>query len=58
MRTLLKELWKQESGQDLIEYALLGATFAVAIAGLVPAVAQEICTIFSQVSSVLVSAGG
>ena len=56
MSALLYRLWKEDRGQDLIEYALLAATFAVAIAGLVPNVANQISTIFSQVGSVVTAA--
>jgi len=57
MSALLKRLWNEDRGQDLIEYALLAATFAVAAAGLFPSITTSISTIFSQVSSCLTSAG-
>jgi Flp pilus assembly pilin Flp len=40
----LKRLWKEEEGQDLIEYALLVVLIAVALAGFFPAVATSIQT--------------
>jgi Flp pilus assembly pilin Flp len=41
------------SGQDLIEYALMAGFVAVAAGAVMPGVADSICTIFSQVGSVL-----
>lgn len=33
MRAILERLWRNSSGQDMIEYALLAATIAVVVAG-------------------------
>jgi pilus assembly protein Flp/PilA len=30
MGTIIKELWREEKGQDLVEYALVGALIALA----------------------------
>ena len=44
--------WKQEAGQDLIEYALITATLAVVVAGfLPPSIMPSVSTIFSKISS-------
>ena len=50
--------WRTERcGQDLIEYALLAAFLTVAVAGFFPTdIAPNISTIFSKVSSLLLSA--
>jgi Flp pilus assembly pilin Flp len=54
MNTLLRRLWKENAGQDMIEYALLAATLAVVIAGfLPPAVMPAVSTIFSKITSTL-----
>lgn len=55
MRTLAR-LWKEEEGQDLIEYVLLVAL--IALAGLVgfPGLGNQIATIFNNVSQCLNSA--
>ena len=55
MRTLAR-LWKEEEGQDLIEYVLLVAL--IALAGLVsfPGLGNQISTIFNNVSTCLNSA--
>jgi len=46
-------IWKDSSGQDLIEYALMAGFVAVAAGAAMPSVATSISTIFSQISSVL-----
>jgi len=46
-------IWKDRSGQDLIEYALMAGFVAVAAGAAMPSVATSISTIFSQISSVL-----
>jgi Flp pilus assembly pilin Flp len=48
----LRKLWRDESGQDMIEYALLCAALVIIVAGFLPPVIQtNIGTIFSKVSS-------
>lgn len=50
----LWRLWKDSSGQDMIEYALLAATIAVIVAGfLPPQVMPAVSTIFSHITSTL-----
>ncbi len=52
MRTLLRRLWKENIGQDLIEYALLAGFIVVVVAGfLPPAVMPAVSTIFSKITS-------
>lgn len=47
-------LWRNEAGQDLIEYTLMAAAIAVAVAAIFPAtLAPSICQIFSSVNSSL-----
>ncbi len=56
MCRLLSRLWREDEGQDLIEYALLSATLAVVVAGfLPPAVMPAVSTIFSKISSTMAS---
>ncbi len=56
MCRLLLRLWRQEDGQDLIEYALLVATLALVVAGFLPPVIMPaVSTIFSKVSSTMAS---
>ena len=52
MRSLARNLWADDAGQDLIEYALICATLAVVVAGfLPPAIMPAVSTIFSKISS-------
>lgn len=47
---MLRGIWKNREGQDLIEYALLAAFVAVAVAAfLPPTVAPAISTVFSKI---------
>jgi len=49
-------VWRDRSGQDLIEYALMAGFVAVAAGAIMPNVATSISTIFSQIGSVLTAA--
>lgn len=53
---LQAKVWKDNHGQDLIEYALLAGFVALAAGATFPAIAQNISTIFSKVNSVLSTA--
>jgi Flp pilus assembly pilin Flp len=52
MRTIAR-LWKEEEGQDLIEYALLVALMALATAATFPTVAQAIDQILTTAQNCL-----
>ena len=58
MKNLILKLkiWKDQSGQDLIEYALMAGFVAVAAGAIMPGVATSISTIFSKVASVMAAA--
>ena len=49
-------IWKDERGQDLIEYALMAGFVAVAAGAIMPDVATSISAIFSKIGSTLSSA--
>ncbi len=51
-------IWKDNRGQDLIEYALMAGFVAVAAGAIMPNVATSISTIFSKISSTLTLAAG
>lgn len=55
MKNLLLQLkiWKDQHGQDLIEYALMAGFVAVAAGAIMPSVATSISTIFSKINSVM-----
>jgi pilus assembly protein Flp/PilA len=56
MLKLLKNLHKDESGQDLIEYALVAALIAFAAVTAMQGLAQSINSAFSVIGSKLTSA--
>jgi pilus assembly protein Flp/PilA len=58
MKNMLLQLkiWKDQHGQDLIEYALMAGFVAVAAGAIMPNVATSISTIFSKIGSVLTNA--
>jgi Flp pilus assembly pilin Flp len=47
------QIWKDNHGQDLIEYALMAGFVAVSAGAVMPGVASSVSTIFSKVGSVL-----
>jgi pilus assembly protein Flp/PilA len=50
------KIWKDNQGQDLIEYALMAGFVAVAAGAIMPGVATSISTIFSKVASTMTAA--
>jgi pilus assembly protein Flp/PilA len=56
MKNLLNRLWKEEQGQDLIEYALLVALVALAAAVGMNSLATSINTEFTKLGTSLTSA--
>ena len=56
MKNLLKRLWKEEDGQDLIEYALLAALIALAAVVTMKTLASDISNVFSAIGTDLTSA--
>jgi Flp pilus assembly pilin Flp len=50
------KVWKDNKGQDLIEYALMAGFVAVAAGAIMPGVASSINIVFSKVNSVMVEA--
>jgi pilus assembly protein Flp/PilA len=58
MLNFIHKLYKDESGQDLIEYALMAGFVAVAAGAIMPGVSSNISSIFSKVGSVMANANG
>jgi pilus assembly protein Flp/PilA len=56
MKQIVLGIWKDERGQDLIEYALMAGFVAVAAGAIMPTVSTNISQIFSKVSSVMQNA--
>lgn len=50
------KIWRDERGQDLIEYALMVGFMAVAAGAVFPPLADNISTIFSKVDSMTTNA--
>ena len=56
MVTMFKQLLREESGQDLIEYALVAALIALGAIAAMQSVATGISSAFSTISADLTSA--
>jgi Flp pilus assembly pilin Flp len=54
----LQALRRSNSGQDMIEYALMAGFVAVSVVTMSPQVAVSLAQIISKVNSVVVLAGG
>jgi pilus assembly protein Flp/PilA len=52
-----KALWADESGQDLVEYALLVALIAIVVIAALNILGPIIATVFNNIASNLQSAG-
>jgi pilus assembly protein Flp/PilA len=50
---MLAKLFRDERGQDLIEYALLAGFIAVVVGAAFPPLGDMIATVFSRVGSVM-----
>ena len=56
VKSTLNAFWKEEEGQDLVEYSLLLAFIALAAVGLLGGIKNSISTIWSSISSNLSTA--
>lgn len=54
--TMLLKFWKEEEGQDLVEYSLLLAFIALAAVGLLSGTRTTISGLWSTINSTLASA--
>jgi len=52
MKTLLKKLVVEESGQDLIEYALLAGFISLIAVGAITAVGVGVNTVYTNISQI------
>ncbi len=55
MKNVMKRLWKEEEGQDLVEYGLTVALVALAATAGMNSLATAINTTFSKIGSTLSS---
>lgn len=51
MAKLLQHLWKDESGQDIAEYAVMLAVILVIVVGTIRLIGSNANTVFSSVGS-------
>jgi Flp pilus assembly pilin Flp len=58
LKNIMMRLWKEEEGQDLIEYALLIVLIALTAAAIFPTVGKSINTVFSNANTCLTSQTG
>lgn len=55
MHSLLKQLWQDQTGQDLVEYALIAGFVATGSAVLLPTIIHDnLSQIYSKINSNLV----
>jgi pilus assembly protein Flp/PilA len=53
MKCFALRLWKDDSGQDLIEYALLAVLIALVVAAAFPPISAAITGVFTKVGTCL-----
>ena len=53
MVSLLRELWLEDSGQDIAEYAVMLAVILVIVVGTIRLIGSNANTVFSQVGSAI-----
>ena len=51
MREILRNLWSEESAQDIAEYAVMLAVILVIVVGTIRLIGSNANTVFSQVAS-------
>ena len=55
MKAFLVHFWKDEQGQDLVEYALAAGMVAVAAVAAMPALSTTVNNVFSKIASIIAS---
>jgi pilus assembly protein Flp/PilA len=53
MKSLFQGLWKEQEGQDLVEYALIVALIALTLVAAIDSLANAISAVFSSASTSL-----
>ena len=56
MKLYLNQFWKDQQGQDLVEYALAAGMVAVAAVAALPQLSTTVNTVFSKVASIVANA--
>ncbi len=57
MKQLVLRLWKDEQGQDLVEYALIVAAVGLALITTVNQLSQAVVSLYSSITEGLASIG-
>ena len=57
MKQLLLRLWREEDGQDLVEYALIVAAVGLALIVTVNQLSQAVVSLYSSITQGLASIG-
>lgn len=52
-RILKLQIWKDEAGQDLVEYALAAGLVAVAAVACMPGLSGAVNTVFSKIGGII-----
>jgi pilus assembly protein Flp/PilA len=52
-RILKAQIWKDTSGQDLVEYALAAGMVAVAAVAVMPALSTTMNNVFTKIGSII-----
>ena len=58
MQTLLRQLVRDDAGQDLIEYALLAGFIALASVAMITSIGTGVNTVYTNVNSQVDAAAG
>ena len=53
MRNLLSRFVREDEGQDLIEYALLGGIITVLVAGAITAIGNRVLVLFTSLQTAI-----
>jgi pilus assembly protein Flp/PilA len=56
--TYLRAFWKDQQGQDLVEYALIAALLALAAVATMPTLGTSINAVFTKITTTLDGATG
>jgi pilus assembly protein Flp/PilA len=56
MKRYIKTFWKDNQGQDLVEYALAAGMVAVAAVAAMPALSTTVNNVFTKIGSIISSA--
>lgn len=56
MLTFFKRLWKEEEGQDLVEYTLLLAFIAIGSAAIITTIGGDVKTVWTATSTHMAAA--